>query len=191
MDKVYAEKYYAQVQERYPDLSIKQIDNIIKHGLRTFHFVNAYGGDVLIKSNYFTAYVGKLFRRMDIFYKYRNIKWRIRLRLRYKWKRTIFNGKYYFGMSKEQYDKIFSKKNKSGRKKTTAYFDKVTIYKVYEEALLGLPDYIFEVDHEVDGKFSINYEKKTLRNIRLIAKKNKDGKIEPVSEEKSNETKRK
>jgi len=191
MDRIYPEKYYKQVQERYPDLSEKQIEKIIKHGLRSFYMVNLYGADVLIKSNYYTAYVGKLFRRKDIFYKYRKMKTRIKLRLQYKRKGIIFNGKYYFGISKELYDKLFPKKYTTGRKRSTAKFDEIKIYKMYEECLLDWPDYVFEIDHDNDGKFMIKYENKQLHNFRLIAKRNKDGIIEPVSNKGKNETKRK
>ena len=96
MDIIYAEKYYSQIKERYPDLSEKQIDKIIKYGLRSFFMHNSYGADVLIKSNYYTAYVGKLFMDESIFKKYRGIKNKIKLRIKYLRAKTKFNGKYYF-----------------------------------------------------------------------------------------------
>lgn len=61
MDIINPEKYYKQVQERFPELSIKQIDKIVKYGLRSFVGHNAIGGDVFLKSNYLAAYCGKLF----------------------------------------------------------------------------------------------------------------------------------
>lgn len=192
MEKIYPDKYYEQVRARYPDLSISQIEKIIKHGLRSFYMINLYGGDVLVKTNYYTAYFGKLFRKKDIFYKYRKLKWRIKYRMQYKRRKTIYNGKYYFGIKADLYNELFPPKTTNkGRSRSRAKFDKITIYKIYDEVLLDFPDYVFEIDHEVDGKFAIRYENKKLHNFRLIAKRNKDGEIEPVSQKSKNETKRK
>ena len=63
-----AEQYYKQVQERFPELSLKQIDQICKYGLRSFAGHNMIGGDVYLKSNYFSGYCGKLFLKQELFH---------------------------------------------------------------------------------------------------------------------------
>ena len=70
MDIIYAEKYYKQIKERVPYLSEKQIDKIVKYGLRSFFAHNKLGADILLKSNYYTAYVGRLYNKMDLFARY-------------------------------------------------------------------------------------------------------------------------
>ena len=102
MEIVHAEKYYKQIQERYPYLSEKQIDKIVKYGLRSFFAHNKFGADILLKSHYYTAYVGKLFNQVQLFAVYRIIKMKLKLRIKYKRSKQQFNGKYYFGLKKEQ-----------------------------------------------------------------------------------------
>lgn len=177
MEIVYAEKYYKQIQERYPYLSEKQIDKIVKYGLRSFFAHNKFGADILLKSNYYTAYVGKLFNNLNIFSIYYTIKLKLKLRIKYKRSKQQFNGKYYFGLKKAQYDEQFG-----GRKKKTKVlkFNKLSIFKLYDECLLYKPDYVFEFNHE-DGLFYISWKKAKISRYHLIAKRNKNGIIEPVS----------
>lgn len=179
MDIVYAEKYYKQVKERFPILSEKQIDKIIKYGLRSFFAHNKFGGDVLLKSNYYTGYVGRLFKNMKFFAYYYVIKMKIKLRIKYKRSKTVFNGKYYFGLKKDVYEELFGHRM---QKKKTIKFDKIPIYKMYEECLLHKPDYIFEFDHKDEGfcKYKKNFK---LSRYNLIAKRNKNGIMEPVGKE--------
>lgn len=183
MDVIYAEKYYKQIQERFPYLSEKQIDKIVKYGLRSFFVHNRFGADVLLKSNYYTAYVGKLYNKMDLFARYWAIKMRIKLRIKYRRAKTPFNGKYYIGLRKEDYDKYFPRK---GRK--LFVFNDVNIYKLYEECILYKPDYVLEIDYPEDLGFLKKLKTHTTRNVRLYAKKNKDGKVTPVDKEVTNET---
>ena len=82
MEIVNVEKYYDKIQERFPDLSKKQIDKIVKFGLRSYYNHNLYGGDVLNKSKYFTMYTGKLFGDNMLFYQYRMIKNKIKLSIK-------------------------------------------------------------------------------------------------------------
>ena len=179
MDIVYAEKYYKQIQEKFPKKKKKQIDKIVKYGLRSFFAHNKFGGDVLLKSNYYTGYVGKLFKTMSFFAIYYNIKMRLKLRIKYKRAKTIFNGKYYFGLNKEQYELLFGKHK---RKSKSVKFEKLRIFKLYDECLLYKPDYIFEFPYKDVGFLKImkNFIPK---RYNLIAKKDKDGNMQPVGKE--------
>lgn len=188
MDIIYAEKYYKQIQERFPYLSEKQIDKIVKYGLRSFFAHNKLGADVLLKSNYYTAYVGKLFNKMDLFAYYYNIKMKFKLRIKHKRSKTPFNGKYYFGMNEEQYQFYFGKRKNKQKK---IRFEWLRIYKLFDELALYKPKYVFEFDYE-----DVGYYKKmkdfTVKRMHLVAKQNKDGILEPVSKctIKKNETNR-
>ena len=179
MDIVYVEKYYKQIQEKFPYLSEKQIDKIVKYGLRSFFAVNRFGGDVLLKSNYYTGYIGKLYKNMSFFAIYYNVKMRIKLRIKYRREKTIFNGKYYFGLKKEQYEQLFGK-NKQKHK--TIKFEKFRCFKLYDECLLYKPDYVFEFAHDDMGFMKI-IKNFTLKRYNLIAKRDKDGIMQPVGKE--------
>ena len=114
---------------------------------------------------------------MNLFAKYYNFKMKIKLRFKYRKAKTIFNGKYYFGLKKDEYDKLFGKHK---QKQKQLKFDFLDIYKIYDECLLYNPDYIFEFDFQDVGfhKLMSNF---IVKRYHLIAKSNKDGIIEPVS----------
>lgn len=177
MDIIYAEKYYKQIQERFPYLSEKQINKIVKYGLRSFFAHNKLGADVLLKSNYYTAYIGKLFNKMDLFAYYYNIKMKFKLRIKYKRSKTPFNGKYYFSMNEQQYQEHFGKKKMKQKK---IRFEWLRIYKLYDEIALYKPKYVFEFEHP-DVGFYKKLKNFTVKRMHLIAKQNKDGQLEPVS----------
>lgn len=178
MDIVHAEKYYSKIKERFPYLSEKQIENIVKHGLRTFYAYNKIGADTYVQSNYFVAYFGKLFNNNKIYARYALIKKRIKVRILYKFKKTPFNGKYYFGMDEETYKKYSSQIQNARRK--TLKMEELVAYKILDEAKLFAYKYIFEWDHE-EGKFVERFHDKRIKNFRLIEIRNKDYKWQPVS----------
>lgn len=185
MDIIYAEKYYEQVQKRFPFLSIKQIDKIVKYGLRSFFMVNHHGGDVLLKSNYYTAYVGKLYNKPELFWQYYKIKWAIKLRIKYARQHRKFNGKYYFTMSKDFYETNYLPQcNKTGRRRKKFHFDYLRIYKIFEESAIQGGDYIFELDYPTDIGFSKLMVDFTISSFRLVSKRDENNDFIPVSKEK-------
>lgn len=179
MDIVYAEKYYKQVKERFPMLSEKQIDKIVKYGLRSFFAHNKFGGDVLLKSNYYTGYVGRLFVNTKWFAFYYINKMKLKLRIKYKRAKTVFNGKYYFGFKEDKYQELFGKNRKKHR---ILSFDSIRIFKIYEECALYKPDYIFEFDHEDEG-FCKRKRKFKIVRYHLVSKRDKNGILQPVGKE--------
>ncbi len=182
MDIIHAEKYYKQVQERFPYLNLKQIDKIVKYGLRSFFMMNQIGADVLLKSNYYTAYVGKLFNKPEIFWKYYRIKWAIKLRIKYCRNKVPFNGKYYFILTKEQYqENILDKQKKKGRKKSKFTFDELYVFKIFEECATNVGDYIFELDYPTDIGFKKKLTNMTISKFRLVSKRDENKNFVPVS----------
>ena len=179
MDIVYAEKYYKQVQERFPFLSEKQIDKVIKYGLRSFFAHNKFGGDVLLKSHYYTAYFGRLFINMKYFAFYYVAKMKLKLRIKYKRDKTVFNGNYYFGLKEPEYQEVFGYHK---AKQKMLKFPEIKIYKMFEECALHKPDYIFEFAHEDEG-FCKKKKKFTIRRYQLVAKRDKYGILKPVGQE--------
>ena len=88
------EDYYDQIKEKFPEITEKQIDKILKFGFRSFYTHTLYGGDVLSKSPYFTMYCGKMFGDNLMYYKYWLLKSRIKLRIKYKRNKTPYSGYY-------------------------------------------------------------------------------------------------
>ena len=97
--------YIDKVAEKYDKIPKDIIRKVIEFGFRSYYRINLMGGDVLLKSPYFTAYTGKLYnpKLRYHFGKYRKIKKRIKYRIQYARKRTKYSGFYYFGMNEEQY----------------------------------------------------------------------------------------
>lgn len=172
MDIIHSEKYYKQIQKRFPFLSIKQIDKIAKYGLRAFFYINSAGGDVLFNEKYYTAYFGKLFFDSKLFWKYKRFKQAIKYRLKDACKRKPYAGRYYFVVNKEWYESEYiNKKNGKSYPRHVFHFDKLHIYRLYEEASLQWGDYIFEFDCPEDIGYHRLMRKFTVRNIRLVGKR--------------------
>ena len=174
-----AEQYYKQVQERFPELSLKQIDQICKYGLRSFAGHNMIGGDVYLKSNYFSGYCGKLFLKQELFKKYLLIKNSIKARIRYRRAKKVYDGRYYFGMMKKEYKKYYL----PYKKKNLGYMAlnyKLPIYKSYEECLNFHWDYVFEYYKPIEGPFKIWLTNPKLKKFALIAKRDNNNKLQPV-----------
>ena len=177
MDITNPEQYYKQIQERFPELSLKQIDKICKYGLRSFAGHTMIGGDILLKAPYFTGYCGKLFMQHEIYRKYVYIKKCIKARIHYRRAKKIYDGRYYFGMMKKNYNKFYKpykKKNNKGM-----HVEHMAAFKSYEECTIIPWDYVFEW-YRPESKFKIWIEKGCISKFNLIAKKDKDGKLQPV-----------
>ena len=186
MDIVHAEKYYSQIKERFPELNEKQIDAICKHGLRQLYSLSKSNADVCVRSPYYTAYFGKLFRKTMVYRRYYKIKWTVKYRLKYLREKPIFNGKYYFTADKDFYDLIYGKHSKKHKLRV----DEITIYKVYGEAALTDKEYIFEIDYPEDLGFKYKLIDSTIRNPKCIGKRFGYCKYEPISTKSFNEARK-
>ena len=72
--------YIDKVAEKYDKIPKDIIKKVIDFGLRAYYRINSMGGDVLLKSPYFTAYTGKQYHPDKGYYfgKYKNIKKKIK-----------------------------------------------------------------------------------------------------------------
>ena len=178
MQLKYIEDYYDKIKERFPDLEMWEIEKILKHGMQSFFWLNANGGDVIIKSpkNGFTMYFGKLFNNMDLRGRYYNIKWKIKLRIKYLGKKPIWDGYYYFGLSEEEYQRLIPKKN--GRIKNKITFETMQAFKIKEEAFLMKPwKYFFRLKEDEDTGLVFRKKNYSTRNIDLVAIRDSTGNI--------------
>ena len=184
MEIVGVEKYYDKIKERFPELTKKQIERIVKFGLRSYYNHNLYGGDVLNKSRYFTMYTGKLFSDNLLFYQYRLIKNKIKLRIKYKRSKTKYDGFYYFGLTEEEFVNYKKQFKKTGRRRKKVIFDNIYAYKIKEECFANHKyKHFFKLAYPADVGFVLKLYDYTTRNFEYIFKRNKDNTIQPVNYE--------
>lgn len=88
MEIKYIEDYYDKIKEQFPELTEKQISQILTFGFQSFYLHTLYGGDILSKSPYLTVYCGKTFLDPQKFMQYRGLKLTTKLRVKYKKAKT-------------------------------------------------------------------------------------------------------
>lgn len=182
MELAYPEKYYEKVKERFPDLTLREIDTIVKFGLRSLFINCGYGGDILLKSPYFTMYIGKFFKDRLMFYRYKLLKQSIKLRIKYKRAKTKWDGYYYFGLNEEQFQDYMSNfkntgmgKKSRGNRKQKITFRKLKAYKLLDECLIHKQNkHIFRLSFPEDVGFTFYKEEYTTRNAQYIMRKVND-----------------
>ena len=125
--------YYEQVYKEYPNIPKSDIKRIFQYGWKSLYLHNSYGGDVLLSRLGFWFYCGQLMCDSIKWFNYYKRKMIIKLRILYKRKQIEWDGYYYFALSKNQYEKYLSQKNKKGRPKKIFTFNKVLLYKIYDE----------------------------------------------------------
>ena len=128
------EDYIDKVAEKYDKIPKDVLKKVIDFGLKAYFRVNSMGGDVLLKSPYFTAYTGKFFHsdRAYDFGKYRKTKMMIKNRIQYVRKKNKYDGYYYFGMTEKMYEQ-YKDYFKTGRRHEKVRFEKLSLYKLFNE----------------------------------------------------------
>lgn len=184
MELATCDKYYDKVIEKFPELTYKQLDKLVKHGLSSLYLYNLYGGDVLLTNGKYTMYFGKLFKDGLIFYKYWQIKWKIKLRIKYKKAKTKYSGYYYFGMTEKAFQEYKSKIKSTGRRREKFEFKYIQMFKILEECLLHKQyKHIFRIKYPEDCGFTMFKKNWVARDFDYIYKRDKDNNIEPISYE--------
>lgn len=104
--------YVPILKKEYPHLTERQIEDILKYGWKMYYWVNTHGTDVLnidnIKHKY-VAFTGYLFKDPLRAYEHAKNKWKLKERILYRFKKTKWDGYYYFGVTKKQHDEIQSR----------------------------------------------------------------------------------
>lgn len=171
------EDYYDKVQEKFPDLDKKEIDKILKHGMRSFYMTNLYGADVLFKNPDFTMYFGEMFKDTSKFWKYWHFKSALKLRIKYKRSKPQFNGLYYFGLSEEEYE-LYNMKKK-GRKSIT--FEELYLFKIMDEAFLDKgKKYFYSLSVKEEMGFKEHVKDYKTSNFSLIGKRDSKGEVKLI-----------
>ena len=190
MDLIHVEKYYPQIKERFPDLSEKQIDKIVKYGLKSFYLYTRSGADMLVRSNFFVAYFGHWFKSPKLMGGYRKLKWTIKYRIMYSREKIKFNGLYYFVGDQDLYDRLYGPKGKRNKTARKLRFNELYIYKIYEEATLQNKEYIFEFSYPEDLGYRYKLRDVTIANASCVSKRCRKRKYEFVSTNTKNETRK-
>lgn len=128
--------YYEQLFELYPTIPQRDIKRIMQYGLKSFLQHNNQGGDVLINNNNIWLYCGKLMKDSLKYYEYYRRKMITKIRINHKKFQIPWDGYYYFGLTRNQYNKYLDQKNKKGRPKKYFTFDTVVFYKYFDECNL-------------------------------------------------------
>lgn len=128
------EDYIDKVAEKYDKIPKDVLKKVIDFGLKAYFRVNSMGGDVLLKSPYFTAYTGKFFHpdRVYDFGMYRKTKMMIKNRIQYVRKKNKYDGYYYFGMTEKMYEQ-YKDYFKTGRRHEKVKFERLFLYKLFSE----------------------------------------------------------
>jgi len=181
MELARCDKYYDKVLEKFPGISRKQLDKIIKHGCCSLYLYNLYGGDVLLKiPGKYIMYFGKLFNDSLLFTKYALIKWKIKLRIKYWQNKTQFDGYYYFGLT----DELFKEWHNSRLRNKGKHFERIKFYKILDECTHDRRyNHFFRMPYPEFCGFTMYKEDYIARNIEYIYRRKPDKSIEPVSYE--------
>lgn len=114
------------------------IRRILNYGWKSFTAANASGCDVLIRDNQLFFYCGNLMADSLKWYFYYKKKICNKLRYMYVKKHIRWDGYYYFGLNKSQYEDYLSQKNPRGRKRRHFTFKgTLMLYKIFDECCVA------------------------------------------------------
>lgn len=176
----YIEDYYDEVHKYIPDLTKDDYTTIATRGFMLLHIFCRWGADVYMRSKKwgFNILFGKLYADSQLYWRYQNIKWRIKCRLTYYSERKPWDGKYYFALNEEEYKKYIPKK--SGRYKNKIEIPKVLISKIREEFnFYYYKKYVFCITGLEDMGIG-KYIDISSRNITLVSKRDSNNIMQPI-----------
>lgn len=182
MDIVYPDKYFDKIRENFPELSDKQVKEIVYYGIRALYMLTYYGVDIKCQQGRFFAYFGEILQNSDAYKKYRKAKLTSKYRVLYSREKKPFSGKYYFLLSEDLHKQM--PKNKSDEMP----FYWLRIFKVKEEAELQEGSYLYEMVWPEDVGFKKLIKAKDMGRYELIAKRDNYKHFKPVSTETKEKT---
>ena len=176
--------YVDKVAERYPTIPKKSIRRILEFGSRSFYMHTYYGCDILLKSNYYTLYCGRMFSSNIEFYKYRLIKKRIKYRFKYARKKPKYSRYYYLGLTEDEYKEYKKQLNSKTKRRQKITFNNVKLFKLLEETVLNRQYmHFFKIEIKDEKGFMIKESELTTRQYEYLGKRNGDQSIDYVSYE--------
>lgn len=162
--------YYQEIYKEYPDIPESDIKRILQYGWKSLYLHNSYGGDVLLNKKDFWFYSGQLMNDSLKYFSYYKRKIRVKLRVMYKRKHIPWDGYYYFALTENEYSEYLKQKNKRGRPRKKFTFNKVILYKIYDECNIAESNRvaIFKVPMVIDMGFTTYKQTFTTDQSELI-----------------------
>lgn len=144
--------YYDIIQERFPEVSLKDIKYILNYGWKSLYLCNSYGGDTLVQDNDLWFYIGQLTNNSLHHFNYYANKLAFKIRTLYKRKKIQWDGNYYFALSDSQYQDYQNQQNKRGRKRKNFEFRNIHMFKILDECKIRnhAYKYIFKIPYGID-----------------------------------------
>lgn len=175
MDIVYPDKYFDKIKEKFPELSDKQVKEIVYYGIRALYMLTYYGIDIKCQQGKFFAYFGEILLDSEKYKKYRKAKLTTKYRTLYFREKKPYSGKYYFIL-----DNITNSKMPK-TKSDELPFKWIRIYKLREEAELQDGVYLYEMVWPEDVGFKKNIKAEDVGRYELIAIRDSYKTFKPVS----------
>ena len=166
----YIDDYIDNISKKYPKVSKITIKKILEYGFTIFYLLNNKGADIEIHNSNYTAYCGKLFIDNNKRSIYNNIKYRIKLRLLYKFNKNKYDGYYYIGLD----DIIWNTyKNKIlSNRKFKISLDNIKLFKIKEECTLNKDkNHFIKVYYPIDAGWVFYKDKLIIQNYKYIGYK--------------------
>lgn len=162
--------YYEDICKEYPNIPQQDIKRILQYGWKSLYLHNSYGGDVLLNRQGFWFYSGQLMNDSVKYFQYYKRKMRVKLRVLYKRKHIPWDGYYYFALTENEYNEYMAQKNKRGRPRKKFTFNKVILYKIYDECNIAESNRvaIFKIPMQIDFGFTIYKTELTTDQAELI-----------------------
>ena len=177
--------YLDKVAERFPTIPRKSLRRIMEFGSRSFYMNTYYGGDILLKSKYFTLYCGRIFKDNLSFYPYWKLKFRIKHRLKYIRNKTKYSGYYYFGLTEDSYEKYKSAFKSKTKRRQKFVFNDIYLYKILDECILHTQyKYFFKLPVKTESNFCVHLDELITRDAEYLGKRSGDQSIDYVNYEK-------
>ncbi len=149
--------YHEQIFNMFPTIPKSDIKRILTYSWKVLYLHNSYGGDTIIKDQNFWSYIGNLKRNPIEHFRYYIRKLAIRIRVLYRKRKIQWDGYYYFGLTKNQYDKYLQQKKKRGRPRKNFVYGNVFLYQILDECKIreNGARYIFRVPYITHVKYSM------------------------------------
>lgn len=167
--------YYEEMQKLYPDLPIEDLRRIIRYGWNVYFAVVNRGADVCVSGrNGFWCYTGNFPKGSIAMFHYYRHKLARKIRITNERKKTKWDGYYYFGIPKSQYERLKASQKHRGRKKKFFTFENIKLYRYLDECKLeqNLCTHIYRIPYDI--YLGVTVLKRQLRTDRaeLIIERN-------------------
>lgn len=162
--------YYENIYKQYPNIPHNDIKRILQYGWKQLYLHSSYGGDVLINQKGFWFYCGKLMNDSVQYFNYYKRKMIVKLRIMYRRKKIQWDGFYYFALTEKQYQQYMELKKKRGRPRKKFTFQKVILYKIYDECNISESNRvaIFRIPIGIDFGLTLYKEELTTDSAELV-----------------------